>query len=305
MKMLAPALLVAVASTQIALSRTIRSHRVEGRRLRHVLDARPRRAIAAWTSSSTRRIGRRRWRCRPRSSWRWRARRRVRPTGAARGRRGRRGARAALSAPGLARHAHVLAGRLRSGDAAPVGAARPHLRLRRSVRTDATRRAARARVPASAGSSADAPAADAGRGRRGIREPGRSPAPARDIALCLTAIALLLRPMGPWFVRPAILAVAVLMILSPALCGARWRGARSPSWSPSGSPTTGRSPTTTSICSATGRSRSRCRCGRRAREAELAFSSRWLIGLAFAFAVLWKVMLSLTSSTAGSFASRC
>ena len=31
----------------------------------------------------------------------------------------------------------------------------------------------------------------------------------------LTAIALLLRPMGPWFVRPAVLAAAALVLISP------------------------------------------------------------------------------------------
>jgi hypothetical protein len=36
-----------------------------------------------------------------------------------------------------------------------------------------------------------------------------------DTALRLTAIALLLRPMGPWFVSPVILAAGVLVLLFP------------------------------------------------------------------------------------------
>jgi hypothetical protein len=44
----------------------------------------------------------------------------------------------------------------------------------------------------------------------------RSAAPTHlDTALRLTAIALLLRPMGPWFVRPAILGAAALLLISP------------------------------------------------------------------------------------------
>ena len=36
-----------------------------------------------------------------------------------------------------------------------------------------------------------------------------------DTALRLTAIALLLRPMGPWFIKPVILALGVLVLISP------------------------------------------------------------------------------------------
>ena len=39
--------------------------------------------------------------------------------------------------------------------------------------------------------------------------------PNLDTALRLTAVALLLRPMGPWFVSPVILAAAVLALISP------------------------------------------------------------------------------------------
>ena len=38
-----------------------------------------------------------------------------------------------------------------------------------------------------------------------------------DAVLRLSAIALLLRPMGSWLVRPAILAIAVLVLLFPRL----------------------------------------------------------------------------------------
>ena len=53
-------------------------------------------------------------------------------------------------------------------------------------------------------------------GRRRARgSGGRIDNPHFDTALRLTAIALLLRPMGPWFVRPAILAAAVLVLIFP------------------------------------------------------------------------------------------
>src|SRR5262245_17798901 len=34
-----------------------------------------------------------------------------------------------------------------------------------------------------------------------------------DVALRLTAVALLLRPMGPWFVKPVILAIAMVALI--------------------------------------------------------------------------------------------
>jgi hypothetical protein len=55
-------------------------------------------------------------------------------------------------------------------------------------------------------------AADAG------RRPWLQPPPVHAallLPLRLTAVALLLRPMGEWFVRPAILAIAALMLVSP------------------------------------------------------------------------------------------
>ena len=43
-----------------------------------------------------------------------------------------------------------------------------------------------------------------------------------DTALRLTAIALLLRPMGPWYVRPLILAAAVLALVLPRALHSPW-----------------------------------------------------------------------------------
>jgi hypothetical protein len=122
--------------------------------------------------------------------------------------------------------------------------------------------------------------------------PARSPARPRDIALSLTAIALLLRPMGPWFVRPAILAVAVLMILSPALL----RSALA--WSAIAAMIAVRIaddwPLADNHIYLLGYWALAIALSLRAPDgdAALASSSRWLIGLAFVFAVLWKTMLS-------------
>lgn len=116
--------------------------------------------------------------------------------------------------------------------------------------------------------------------------------PHLETPLRLTAIALLLRPMGPWYVRPAVLAGAALVLISPralrtpamwaamaALVGMRiaadwpladnhiyllgyWTLAIALSLAASDLPR------------------------------QLAAMSRWLIGLAFACAVLWKAVLS-------------
>src|SRR5262245_30158742 len=58
--------------------------------------------------------------------------------------------------------------------------------------------------------------------RRTLRASDDSPDARRDIllrplhlALRLTAVALLLRPMGGWLVRPIVLAAAVLFLVSP------------------------------------------------------------------------------------------
>ena len=144
------------------------------------------------------------------------------------------------------------------------------------------------------GTSAHASAAevDAAGDPRPIRSPVRSPVHARDVAMCLTAIALLLRPMGPWFVRPAILAVAVLMILSPAMLRSAlaWGAIAvmvavriADDW-----------PLADNHIYLLGYWALAIAVSLRARapEGTLASSSRWLIGLAFVFAVLWKTMLS-------------
>jgi len=113
-----------------------------------------------------------------------------------------------------------------------------------------------------------------------------------DTAARLTAVALLLRPMGPWFVSPIILAGAVLALISE-------RALRSPLlW--------GVITTTVAVrivedwpladnhiyllgywMLAIALSRRRA-----ADPGALSWNSRWLIGLAFAFAVLWKALLS-------------
>ena len=122
--------------------------------------------------------------------------------------------------------------------------------------------------------------------------PARLPFGPRDIALCLTAVALLLRPMGPWFVRPALLALPVLMILSPALLRSAlaWGAIAvliavriADDW-----------PLADNHIYLLGYWTLAIALSLRAPdgEAALASSSRWLIGLAFVFAVLWKAVLS-------------
>jgi hypothetical protein len=112
------------------------------------------------------------------------------------------------------------------------------------------------------------------------------------VALRLTAIALLLRPMGAWFVRPAILATAVLMLISP-------RVLRHPlAWGAVTLLIAIRIATDWPL--ADNHIYLLCYWAlaialalRTARvSSTLAFTSRWLLGLAFAFAVLWKAFLS-------------
>src|SRR5262245_42619043 len=121
----------------------------------------------------------------------------------------------------------------------------------------------------------------------------RSTAPTHlDTALRLTAIALLLRPMGQWYVRPAVLGAAALLLISPRALRtpAIWLGLAVATatriaddwpladnhiylladWSLAIALSL-RSPNPVS---------------------SLGFNSRVLIGLAFAFAVLWKAALS-------------
>jgi hypothetical protein len=114
-----------------------------------------------------------------------------------------------------------------------------------------------------------------------------------DTALRLTAIALLLRPMGGWFVRPAILAAAVLILVYPRALRHPivWGGVAlltairiAGDWPLSDNHIYLLCYWTLAIA-----------LSLRAHDASssaLAYTSRWLIGLAFAFAVLWKVVLS-------------
>lgn len=116
--------------------------------------------------------------------------------------------------------------------------------------------------------------------------------PYLETPLRLTAIALLLRPMGPWFVRPAVLAAAALVLISPralrtpaiwaaiaALVGVRIAA----DWPLADNHIYLLGYWTLAIALSLGGSELPRR---------LATMSRWLIGLAFACAVLWKAVLS-------------
>ena len=125
----------------------------------------------------------------------------------------------------------------------------------------------------------------------------RQPALAFDdcslgITLRLTAITLLLRPMGPWFVLPIVLAAAALVLIFPRVLStpAVWLGISvaialriADDWPLADNHiylfaywalAIALSLRTSDVSSA------------------LAFTSRWLIGLAFVFAVCWKAFLS-------------
>jgi hypothetical protein len=113
-----------------------------------------------------------------------------------------------------------------------------------------------------------------------------------DAALRLSAIALLLRPMGSWLVRPAILAVAVLVLIFPRLLRS------SLMWGALAGLTAIRIaedwPLADNHIYLLGYWLLAVALSLRASDAlaTLAFTSRWLVGLAFAFAVLWKAVLS-------------
>jgi len=110
-----------------------------------------------------------------------------------------------------------------------------------------------------------------------------------ETPLRLTAIALLLRPAGPWFVRPGVLAIALLVLISP-------RVLRAPvTWLILALLTAIRIADDWPLsdnhiyllaywCLAVGLAMPHPN-----REEILARSSRWMLGLAFACAVLWKV----------------
>ena len=108
----------------------------------------------------------------------------------------------------------------------------------------------------------------------------------------LTAIALLLRPMGEWYVRPAILALAMLALISPAALKRPWL------WNALAVliavRIAGDWPLSDNHiyllaywCLAIGLA-----SAAPLPAAALARNSRLLIGLAFAFAVIWKAVLA-------------
>jgi hypothetical protein len=113
-----------------------------------------------------------------------------------------------------------------------------------------------------------------------------------DSALRLTAIALLLRPMGPWYVRPVVLGAAALALISPRAlrAPALWFGLAAAiavriadDWPLSDNHIYLLAYWSLAIALS-------LRCVDAAKT--LAFNSRALLGLAFAFAVLWKAVLS-------------
>ncbi len=116
--------------------------------------------------------------------------------------------------------------------------------------------------------------------------------PYLEIPLRLTAIALLLRPIGPWFVRPVILAAAAIVLISPRALRtpAVWAGVATlvavriaDDWPLADNHIYLLAYWALAIALAL-----------RSTDVSHALStaSRWLLGLAFAFAVLWKVFLS-------------
>jgi len=113
-----------------------------------------------------------------------------------------------------------------------------------------------------------------------------------DTALRLAAIALLLRPMGPWFVRPVILAAAVIALIFPRALrsSALWAAVAvaiairiAEDW-----------PLADNHIYLLGYWCLAIAIALRAPDPQrsLVFSSRSLLALAFAFAVLWKALLS-------------
>ena len=113
-----------------------------------------------------------------------------------------------------------------------------------------------------------------------------------EIPLRLTAIALLLRPMGPWFVRPLILAAAALVLVFP-------RALRTPAvWAALSALVAVRIaddwPLADNHIYLLAYWALAIALSLRAIDISSALSttSRWLLSLAFVFAVLWKVLLS-------------
>jgi hypothetical protein len=113
-----------------------------------------------------------------------------------------------------------------------------------------------------------------------------------ETTLRLTAIILLLRPMGPWFVRPVMLAAAALVLISPRALHtpAVWLGVAlavafriADDWPLADNHIYLLAYWTFAIALS-------LRVSGIARS--LASTSRWLVGLAFLFAVVWKAALS-------------
>jgi hypothetical protein len=116
--------------------------------------------------------------------------------------------------------------------------------------------------------------------------------PHLEISLRLAAIMLLLRPMGPWFVRPGVLAAAALVLVSPRALRtpAIWAGVATlvavriaEDWPLADNHIYLLAYWTLAVALA-------LRGDNMA--AALGAMSRWLLGLAFAFAVIWKVLLA-------------
>ena len=129
---------------------------------------------------------------------------------------------------------------------------------------------------------------DARRGRPDLA----SEQSAIETALRLTAITLLLRPMGPWFVLPLVLAGAALVLISPRVLytPAVWLGVAAAiglriadDWPLADNHIYLFAYWALAIALAL-----------RSLDVSdtLAFTSRWLVGLAFVFAVCWKALLS-------------
>jgi len=123
-------------------------------------------------------------------------------------------------------------------------------------------------------------------------DPSPAPAAYLDTALRLTAIALLLRPMGPWFVSPVILSAGVLVLIFPRALRNRtiWRALAllvairiADDWPLADNHIYLLCYWLLAVALALQTTDP---------PGGVAVSSRLLIGLAFAFAVLWKVALS-------------
>jgi hypothetical protein len=113
-----------------------------------------------------------------------------------------------------------------------------------------------------------------------------------ETPLRLTAIVLLLRPTGPWWVRPLILGLAALALILPSVLRSQWAWtavavalavALASDWPLPDNHIYLLGYWCLSIALALGSGDPR---------RTLGAASRWLLGLAFVFAVLWKAVLS-------------